>query len=894
LSVARAPIGIFTTDIHLVVRTWDEFLAEITGITADRALNRPLQSVLPELEERGLLTIIQRVATSGTVEVLAPALHRYLIEGSPHRSAAVERMPPQRVAIGPIREEGQITGVAVTIEEVTAPEAVGSLTHALGDDQWRARQAAVRGLAQHGAAIVDTLVRTLREQHHNFSVLSSILDLLATTDIDVVERLIDCLSSADVDLRIQAALILGGRRDHRAVPALVRALDDPDLNVQFHAIEALGQLHAGEAVEALTRIAERRDFFLAFPAIQALARLGDVSVAPRLVPLLNDELLRATVAEALGELGDELVATPLSQLLNQPQAPIEPIADALAGLYQRYEDRYGAGEHIVSIVRRQISAAGTQNLLDAVDRVGPEHLRGIACVMGWLSGPAVQRALTRLLGQRAVRTQVVEALVRYGAGVVELVIEQLGAEDLDARQAAAVALGRIGDRTATRALVATLKDPDLVLPAAGALARLGDGEAFEPLLGLLGHVDGAVRQAAIAALNSIGHPGMPPRIVVLLDDPNPVIRESAVKIAGYFGYPGCIDRVLERCADSSEMVRRAAVEHLPFFEHGGTNAALVHALEFDTPPVRAAAAAALARVDENEARMPLLRALDDDDPWVRFFALRSIGTLGNAMAAPAVLDRLERDPAGQVRLAAIDALGRLDAAGAVATLQPLSISPDADVAGAAIRALGHTSDAKAEEALESLLRATDVWRRLEAVASIGARGGADAASTLQWAAAADTDQDVGNAAIGELARMGSREGADAAAAIGALIALTAEPARREAVVSSLGGLPPRQIGDVSRGLRHPSPDVRRAIIEALSRMKHPEASRAVEAALEDAVAAVRATAAAELRRLGSRNAEKKLLALARTDPDIEVRHAAMLAVTRQPADLFAGDPPGAR
>jgi HEAT repeat protein len=64
-------------------------------------------------------------------------------------------------------------------------------------------------------------------------------------------------------------------------------------------------------------------------------------------------------------------------------------------------------------------------------------------------------------------------------------------------------------------------------------------------------------------------------------------------------------------------------------------------------------------------------------------------------------------------------------------------------------------------------------------------------------------------------------------------------------------------------------------------MQQPEASRVVESALEDDVPAVRTTAVAELRRLGSRSAAKKLLALARTDPDVGVRHAAVLAVTQQ-------------
>lgn len=901
MSVSRPPFGIFTTDAHLVVRTWDRFLSDITGIAAEQALNRPLVSVLPELEPRGLLTIIQHVVANGTVQVLAPALHRYLIACPPlDRSATSDRMQ-QHVTIGPIREDRRITGAIVTIEDVTArierdkarpkatPEALGSLTRALGAPEWRTRQGAVRGLADHGSTIVETLVRTLREQHRDFSVLSSILDLLKMADIDVIEPLMGCLTSDDPDLRVQAALILGERGDRRAIPALVLALDDPDVNVQFHAIEALGLLHAGDAVERLTGIAERRDFFLAFPAIQALARLGDSSVAPRLVPLLSDELLRATVAETLGGLGDELVALPLVQLLNQPDAPTEVVADALAGLYERYEDRYGAGEQIASVARRTISPAGTQNLLDAVDRVGSDRLRGIARVMGWLSGPAVQRALTRLLGQRTVRAQVVEALVRYGAGVVDLLIDQLRAEDLDTRQAAAVALGRIGDRKATHALVAALADPELALPAAGALAHLGDGDAYGPLLGLLGHVDTGVRQAAIAALNSIGHPDMPARVAALLDDPTPVVRESAVRIAGYFGYRECLARVLERCADPFEVVRRAAIDHLPFFDDRGTIPVLVHALEFDTPPVRAAAAAALARLDERDAMAPLLRALHDDDPWVRFIALRSVGAFENPTVAHAVLEVLERDRAGHVRLAAIDALGRLDPPDVVDVLQPLTLSPDADIARAAILALGRTRNAGARPILEILLRSDDAWRRLEAANAIGACGGPDAASTLQWVAAGDSDPEVAGAAIAALALMGSRDGEDATAATRALLALTAERATREVLIAALARLPSRRIGDVADGLGHASPDVRRATIEALSRMKQPEASRCLERALDDAVPAVRATAVAELRRLGSRAAMKTLLRLARTDPDIEVRHAAVMAVTQQPPDLPIAD-----
>jgi HEAT repeat protein len=336
------------------------------------------------------------------------------------------------------------------------------------------------------------------------------------------------------------------------------------------------------------------------------------------------------------------------------------------------------------------------------------------------------------------------------------------------------------------------------------------------------------------------------------------------------------------------------VEHLPLFEHPAALPALIHALEFDTAPVRAAAAAALARVESMDAVGPLMKALNDPDAWVRYYALRSIGGVrGDAMTAT-VRRLIDDDPAPQVRLAAIEVLGRLDAVDAVNVLQPLTRSEQQDMARAAIRALGHTTDSSAAAALTDALKSADPSRRLEAIAAIGARGGVDAPDALQWAAAAESDESVATVAISALARLGSREGRDGASAIVALVSLTAEPARREASIAALSTLPGRRIGDVAKGLRHAAPDVRRATIQALSRMRNPEASYLVESALEDETAAVRATAAAELRRLGSRNASRKLLALARTDPDIEVRHAAVMAVTQQSAGHMPEDPPDAR
>ena len=325
MSTERLPLGVFTTDTRLVVRTWDTWIAAATGVEASRALNRRVADVLPEISPTGL-AVMEDVLSRGTVEVMATALHHYLFPCKPlDPSSSLDQMQ-QHVTIGPLRDDSGTVGIVVTVEDVTArvederrvaegmSRHVESVAGLMGDTDVRVRRMAVSTLANRGAAVVETLVQTLREQHRDLSVLSSALDLLSVSDIDIVEPVIGFLDDEDTNLRIQSALILGQRRDRRAIaPLVVRLADDDDVNVRFHVIEALGRLHAVEASEALIEIAIDGDFFLAFPAIQSLTEIGNTQAAPRLVPLLADEMLRAPVIEALGQLGDEDVTVPLGR-----------------------------------------------------------------------------------------------------------------------------------------------------------------------------------------------------------------------------------------------------------------------------------------------------------------------------------------------------------------------------------------------------------------------------------------------------------------------------------------------------------------------------------------------------------------------------------------------------
>ena len=721
MTKTQLSIGVFTTDSQLVIRVWDSTLARLTGISEEAATGQPLTTLLPDLEARGLLKRFQRSLNEGVVEVLATAFHHYLIPCAPETPSKCFDKMQQRVTIAPLRDDDAIAGLIVTVEDVTerlererelsarlaqgdeatrlsAAQALSDdasydtapLLDALSDESWRVRRVAIKGVSERAAPeAIAALVSLVVRNHHNPSLLNSALQVLAASEVDTLSPLLELLKDPDPDLRMQAALALGEQRDVRAVEGLIETLKDEDTNVRYHAIEALGKLKAAQAVDALVEIAESRDFFLSFAALETLAKIGDAHIAPRVVPLLEDEFLREPAINLLGQLGDDSAVGPLTALLNTPSAPTEVIANALAALHDRYEEQYAEGAYIADLASREISPTGFQNLIDAAALApGKENLRSIALVLGWLKRAGVDRALTRLMGRVDLRDEIIEALVRHGSATVELLIGQLISEDLEIRRSAVVALGRIGDSMATPALIETLNDESLTIDAANALGQIGDARAVDGLVNLIGNPDASVRQAAVSALNSLTLPSMSERIIPLLHDPDPNVRESAVKIAGYFGYPEATAALLELSHDSNERVRCAALEHLPYIDDERTLDVLIQAMKEETPNVRAAAARGLGHTFAPEAGQSLIEGLSDDDVWVRYFSARALGRLKSDESVEALKGVVEKEKFNHVRIAALDSLGQIGGERIAGIVGELVKDDDPDVAQAAKVALG--------------------------------------------------------------------------------------------------------------------------------------------------------------------------------------------------------------
>ena len=113
-------VGVITTDANLIVRGWDQWLVEATGLTEERVLSQPLLELFPEIEQRGIAARLKRVLHDGVVEVLAPAFHQYFIRCAARGALPHFDVMQQHVSISPMRDASGIGGLIITIEDVTA------------------------------------------------------------------------------------------------------------------------------------------------------------------------------------------------------------------------------------------------------------------------------------------------------------------------------------------------------------------------------------------------------------------------------------------------------------------------------------------------------------------------------------------------------------------------------------------------------------------------------------------------------------------------------------------------------------------------------------------------------------------------------------------------------
>ena len=285
------------------------------------------------------------------------------------------------------------------------------------------------------------------------------------------------LNSGPYSLGVSAVKALGEIEDPRSVRVLVKALKSNDAAVCAAAVDSLAKVGGPEAAEPIVAMLHHKNGPVRLAAVEALGVLGDAAAAERLRALLEDPLwdVRRAAVESLGRLKDKRAVEPLTKILGDKDADVrEATAIALGGL----SDRRAIGPLVLALkdnvsgVRRIAAAALSridENWSSSVEaRAAVEELKPAL----YDRDPDVRRIVGQLLvglgaadsdgaGTAAdpaeLSATTVEKRRRLAVG---LFLAVLCDADRDLRQAAAEALGRLGERRAEAALVRALRDDD--------------------------------------------------------------------------------------------------------------------------------------------------------------------------------------------------------------------------------------------------------------------------------------------------------------------------------------------------------------------------------------------------------------------------------------------------
>jgi HEAT repeat protein len=260
---------------------------------------------------------------SEIVSVLHTLLPNLLGRGAIGAAASVLHELRDLETKGVVLDEQRRSEVAALLDEVSSPEVMGELVHALEEGSMApSPQQLAEFLVHLRAQALAPLLRasetvTVRELR---PVLRDAVGGIASQNRAL---LVELVSSPDAMVAAGAARLAGSLRVTEAAPAVQALLDHPDLQVRLAAIEAAVEIRASTVAGALQDLLTDRDRAVRIAAARALGKLRYRPAAQRFRALLTGKEMRSAditekiaFFEGYAELGDREAVTILDKLLN--------------------------------------------------------------------------------------------------------------------------------------------------------------------------------------------------------------------------------------------------------------------------------------------------------------------------------------------------------------------------------------------------------------------------------------------------------------------------------------------------------------------------------------------------------------------------------------------------
>jgi HEAT repeat protein len=749
--------------------------------------------------------------------------------------------------------------------------AVSQLLALMAHHSWSVRRAVVATLSRGDEATLAELCRLLVEARSNEPIIAGLVDALSAASAHA-EPLVQGLLAHDDPAVLCDAIQILGRRQHAASAERLSAFTEHgDDNVALAAIEALGRIGGDAAVNRLIALAEGSNFFRVFPAIDLLGRSREARALPVLGRLLKQPLYATEAARAVGRIGSLSGVAALVQAMETgPEALLRVAALSLVAIQDYAVHSIGPASAVSRTVREHAGRALRDRVARAMSFADDGETVALGRVLIWLGNEDSVSDFVRLLeGGDEISALAVEGLAQLSALGDPRVLAALkgGTSELRARLLPSL----MGVAAASEATVACLTDeqPAVRALACHALARGREIAVVPALFELLTDADLGVVHAAVGAIQSLGSAETEALALAAAESAHHGERRAALRIITYFGYDASLALCLAALSSDDEKLRDIALGGLPALDDPTVPVVLAGAARHASARTRASAVRALGHVRANPASEAVLRAaLEDPDPWVRYYACQSLGKLGVVAALPAIRARLD-DSAGQVKMAAVEALAALPGEAALRALAQAAVSADLDVQRAAVVGAGERADPELRPVLLAALASPDASIRLVAVSSIARF---DATESQLGVAANDADAAVRSAALGLLA---SRTDS---ASSGVLLQMLAQDPESLTLVAALAQEVDSRLSAILPALATASDGVARALLAVLSRSPSQKGRAALDVAFASPNVASRRAAARVLSLLLDEAAKSSLARAANGDTDAEVRRLCAAAL----------------
>jgi HEAT repeat protein len=468
--------------------------------------------------------------------------------------------------------------------------------------------------------------------------------------VRVLNPLVGALRDPSANVRREAADALyfvgrdegGFTPDPRVMEPLTGALTDEDPGVRGAAASSLDLAFGSysepglldptvrsRAVAALIVCLRDDSFQVRVAAANALWPARDPKAVDPLIAALKDRdaSVRSGAAAALGGLHAQKAVQPLISALKDTNAEVR--ANAMRALYEIY---------------RTGGTRPREPIVAALKDSDPRVRSWAASILEWIGGKRAVGPLLIALGRQEpadqanaqARAAAALALGRIGdRRATPRLLDLLVDEDREVRRQAGWALGLLGDPHSQAHLRATMKgdDPRPREGAALALAFMGDDSGVEHLLAALKSADQADRVSAAADMFVLARerPNTLRRRVTLLipflNDPDREVG-SDIEVALRDMHDARADEALGALVASRDArMRGMALQALGRMKNGREIDAASRALKDENPEVRMQAADVLKDAGDQRAVDALVGALGDEHWGVRAHAAAALRKL---------------------------------------------------------------------------------------------------------------------------------------------------------------------------------------------------------------------------------------------------------------------------